>query len=362
MSDMGTEAQHAKPPPPAHWTWPQRLYAEVLATASLGTSVPAGYEIYRTSTGLARPYIGTVAWILPVACEAAYMVLFGWGVLLAWRKAADVPARLAGTAAIAVMSFVIQVYAGHKSFADIMVRLAIVASFFVTGLTMKAAFMRLRGGKIRGDRVSLGEWLASPPRAFGLWRWKNAWAEPSAARARDRYLILLYVIALAQAAVAQAGERAGHPRRSTFRWRRRLPVTLRYELSTGLLPADISAGGEGWQDAAERHVTRQLALMDHATPDATAPRQGDAAEAAINDATPDASDTPPSPPAGRQRARQPTVAERARKDATVRRLLKDKPEWTLAAVADKAGVSERTVSRIKNAAPERPSLRVARGS
>ena len=166
---------------------------------------------------------------------------------------ADVPVRVIGSAAIATLSFAVQIDAGHGSFSAILVRVAIVASFFVAGFTMKAAFMRLRGGKVKGDRISLGEWLASPARATGLWRWKNAWGEPSTSAARQRYMVLLYVIAL-----AQSDPRVG---KRPLRWRRGLPVTLRYELSTGLLPEAFAAGEGEWRDAAWAHVSAQLSLL-----------------------------------------------------------------------------------------------------
>jgi hypothetical protein len=350
---QATEARTARRQA-ADWTRAQRLYTAALTAASLATAGPAGYEIYRTSTDLARPYLSHQAWILPVACEAAYMALFGWGILLAWRKMADIPARLAGTVVIAALSFAIQVYAGRHSAGDVMVRLAIVASFFVTGLTMKAAFMRIRGGKIRPDRLGLGEWLASPARAAGLWRWKNAWAEPSAVKARQRYLVLLYVISL-----AQSDPRVG---KRLLSWRRNLPVTLRYELSTGLLPPAIAAGEGDWQEAAQEHVEGQLSLLPPLPPDDaendTPPRQEDDSAddtvADTADASQDDSGTPGRQPAARQRTRQPSASERARQTATVKRLLDRHGDWTLAQVAEKAGVSERTVSRIKNAPASRP--------
>jgi hypothetical protein len=268
MPDMSPDPQHARPESKG-WTFWQAAFAAVLSLATLGTAGPAGYSVYRTSYAFAYPLLGRDAWILPVACEAAFMVLFGWGVLLAWKKVADVPVRVGGELVIAAFSFAIQVWAGRSSAADVLTRLTIVASFFVAGFTMKAAFMRLRGGRVRGDRLSVGEFLASPARAAGLWRWKNAWAEPSAVAARKRYLVLLYVIAL-----AQADPRVG----SGFRWRRNLPVTLRYELSTGLLPDGFSAGQYGWQESAAGHVREQLHLLGdaphevtpHGTPEVTA--------------------------------------------------------------------------------------------
>lgn len=242
-------------------TWPQRLFCALLGLVSACIIVPAFYEIFETATSLLRPYMHRTDWIVPVSAEVAFMALFGWGILLAWRKVADVPVRVAGMALLITGSVALQAYAGRSAFPDLIGHLVVVGAFFVVSLTVKAVTVRLRGGKTRGDRLGLGEWLASPARAAGLWRWKNAWAESSAAAARQRYLVLLYVIAVAQAALAQEDERAGRPRRSTFRWRRRLPVTLRYELSTGLLPAAIAAGAEGWQEAAEAHVWRQLSPL-----------------------------------------------------------------------------------------------------
>jgi hypothetical protein len=256
MSDM-PEPQHGRAVPAPNWTWPQRIYSVILGLVSAGIVGPGFFAIYETATRLVRPWFGADAWIVPVSAEVAFAALFGWGILLSWRKAADVGVRILFMGLIIVGSVALQAYAGRSAFPDAVAHLVVAGAFFAVTITVKAAITRLRGGKVKGDRISLGEFLASPSRAAGLWRWKNAWGEPSTSAARRRYMVLLYVIALAQAD-PRVGKRPA--------WRRNLPVTLRYELSTGLLPDAVSAGQGGWQEAAGEHVTGQLALLGQDIP------------------------------------------------------------------------------------------------
>jgi len=137
-------------------------------------------------------------------------------------------------------------------------------------LAGKSTVMSLRGGKVRADHIGAGEWVAHPVHSGRLWRWKQTWGEPSRDVAQARYMVLLYA-----RAIAQSDARVGRG----FRWRHRLPVTLRYQLSTGLLPAAISAGQDGWQEAAGAHVSAQLSLLPPAQSGSTDERtSGDSDE------------------------------------------------------------------------------------
>jgi hypothetical protein len=81
------------------------------------------------------------------------------------------------------------------------------------------------------------------------------WAEPSRERAHAKYMALLFAIALVQADPAIG--------RTPFAWRRRLPVTLRYQLETGQFPATLQAaidGGGDWQEAVTEHVRQHVHL------------------------------------------------------------------------------------------------------
>jgi hypothetical protein len=257
MTDGMPDPQHGRPAP-GRWTIPQRLCAGILAVLSLGVVAPAFFAIYETVTKLVRPWLHGSAWIVPVSGEVAFMVAFGCGILLAWRKAPDVPVRVAGMTLLAVASVVLNVYAGRDALPDAVAHLVIVAAFFIVTLTGKATITSLRGGKVRAGRVTAGEFLASPLRAVRLWRWMRVWGEPSRTAARHRYTVLLYAIDVARSDPG-VGKRP-------FRWRRKLPAYLRYDLAAGDLGPEIAAAGDNWKKAVREYVRAQLTVPDDAPP------------------------------------------------------------------------------------------------
>jgi len=226
-----------------------------------------------------------------------------------------------------------------------------VAAFFGCMLAGKGAVMSLRGGKVRADRISAGEWAAHPLRSLSLWRWMTTWGEPSREKALTRYMVLLFAVA-----IAQADDNVG---RAPFVWRRRLPVTLRYQLDTGTFPASVAvaiAAGD-WQQAVEDWVTAALTATrpapkvrqaraaigrDTAPPDATP----GAAASATPDATPgeDPGDVPQrqrrdKPPADWRNKAAGFVSRNGGIDAVRASRIR------AADVAEEAGTSKRTAER-----------------
>jgi hypothetical protein len=324
----------------------------LLVLLGLGIAAAAFFMLFITVYALLYPVMGWYAAIVPVAGEIAFAYLFLTGVYLAIRKLPSGILRPVMMGALMAGSVVLQVWAARHSVPDATGHLVVVAGFFGIMLVGKSTILSVLGGKVKADRIGLGQWLAHPVHSARLWRWQQTWGEPSRKAADARYRVLLYAIT-----VAQADKRIGR----APGWRRELPPTLRYELSMGALDCAIDTAQPGWQETVRGHVTAHLALLEHATPDTAAddstPRQEhaspDASAHDTPDASQDASSTPASKTEPRQRTRQPTATERARQTATVKRLLERHPDWTLAEVAVKAEVSERTVSRIRNAPAER---------
>jgi len=300
--DGVTGAHRNETTTPKPWTVPQGLYAGLLGLISVGIAGPAFYAIFNTAVKLVRPYMHGQSWIVPACGEIAFAVLFGWGILLAWRKVPDVPIRVAGMALIVVLSVAIQVYAGRGSFPDAAAHLVIVGSFFLVTLTVKAAITSLRGGKIRSDRITLGEWIAQPRQSVALWRWMKIWGEPSRSAARNRYMVLLYARAITRAVLRD--QEAGH----SLAWRRTLPPTLRYQLATGLLPPEVA--GKDWQATVAEHVRKQICLLDEAHPEVRR-------EYASHDAPVSSPPVPEALPQARPAARPEVTREHASQDAPV---------------------------------------------
>ena len=121
----------------------------------------------------------------------------------------------------------------------------------------------------KGDPIPLARWVVAPRRTATLRRLMVLWGETDYQRAVSRQAVLLYATA-----VAQADSRVG----SGLRWRRRLPVTLRWQLAEGRPPAEIEAviagGAEAWQEAAARWVDGALRMLPasvtQGTPEGTA--------------------------------------------------------------------------------------------
>ena len=200
--------------------------------------------------------------------------------------------------------------------------------------------MTLRGGKVRADRITVSAWIAHPLHAARLWRWMATWGEPSRAVAHARYMRLLFAVT-----IAKADDRIGSARG----WRDRLPDALRYQLVMGELP-EVPAYAD-WQDATAEHVRGQLAHLPHATPAARK------APAETPELTP--AQAPEPGQSERQGKRQPSASDRAKANAKAQRLMIANPAMSLADVAARSGVSERTASRIKGTLPRQ--LHVAEG-
>jgi hypothetical protein len=261
MTDMPDSPAHARTGPD-EWTRPQVAFATWQAFLHIGITAIAFVVIYQTVTKVARPYLGRLDWTPVAAGEIAFIGLYGNSVLLSWRKKAPGVTRGLLMAAIIAGSVILNIYGARGVLPDVVIHLVIVGAFFGLMLDGKSVIARLRGGKVRADRISAAEWAGHPVRSLRLTRWMQAWGEPSRKNALDRYTRLLYAVAL-----AQSDERVG---RVPWAWRRRLPVTLRFQLSTGLLPESAMAGQGDWQEALRVHVGEQLHLLGESTPESTA--------------------------------------------------------------------------------------------
>lgn len=191
------------------------------------------------------------------------------------------------------------------------------------------------------DRIPLARWLADPPwRTIGMRRRmivNNVTSYPEACSREEARLVGIDV------ARASLGKR----------WKRDAPALLRRHLKAGTLPAGVAESCAtatlGRSPAVGELVGAWVAdaLTQPARTAASVARQKRAIEvsAALPDATPDRV------PSSRQPARQKGATDNARKHARARRLLSASPVPTVAAVAAKTGLSERTVSRIKSDMP-----------
>jgi hypothetical protein len=247
---------HERPAIPASardWPKSHTALAALLVLLSLGITAPAFARIYRTVVDLLNPFMGWWSWTVPVCGEIAFAFLFLNGVLLQLRRAPGGGVRSGFMAPLVTGSVALQVYASRGSVPSVIGNVVVVA-FFGVMLSGKATIMSLRG-KIRSDSVTLSEWAAHPVTSFRLWRWMKAWGEPSRDKAQDRYMRLL--------AIAIAQEDPHHGVGKGRGWRRRLPVTLRYELATGMVP---DRPGDDWPDAIATHVRKQLASVRTGAP------------------------------------------------------------------------------------------------
>jgi len=194
------------------------------------------------------------------------------------------------------------------------------------------------------DRIPRARWLLSPCRTLGMRRRMILHNVTSYPVAVAREEVRLAAISLMPTVWGGA-------------WRKSAPALLRHHIGSGTLPGDIATACAGYAPAAgelaETWVTNAKASTARTV--ARVRQQQRAIEA--DTAAPVI--TPPATPA--RTPRKPAIQADKTRDK-VARLLADNPTWTLADVAAKAGVSERTVSRIKNAPASRPDLRVAGAS
>lgn len=247
---------------PKGWTIPQGLLAGVLVLLGTAITAIAFLVMWQTVTDVVRQYMHSRAWTVPVAGEIAFLFFYLLGVLLAWRKAPPVAARSLLMAGLIAGSVQLNVYAARGVLVDAVAHLLVTWSFFGVLITGKAAITALRGGKVRADRIGAAEWLTHPARSAALAWWMQAWGEPSRQVALDRYMRLLFTIA-----VAQSDSRVG---RTPVLWRHKLPRRFRFQLSAGLLPDSVLTGEGDWQEAVTEHVRGELKLLDKAPAQGTA--------------------------------------------------------------------------------------------
>jgi hypothetical protein len=123
-------------------------------------------------------------------------------------------------------------------------------------------------------------------------------------------------------------------------------VTLSFAAALAhLMRSDIKVAEEAAKRASEKAAAKAVARAGrHAAQTGTPP-------AGLPDGTP--LSTTDVRQIGRQKGATPDATERAKMNAKAKRLLSATPRPTLAEVADKTGLSERTVSRINSKLPDR---------
>jgi Homeodomain-like domain len=252
---------------------------------------------------------------VPVATEASFVILFLLDVLLEWKGKPMGWLRWAPYP-FAAASLWLNVYAAHGDTPGMVGHGVVTVAFFLPLLAAKAAVRRLSAS----DQDV------------------RAAAERSAAR---RYAMDL--------ARAQKG----------ILWRWRVPSLLRTQIVRGRFPAAVicavadgaqSGGAAKWEAVVERFVTDGLTQRVRM---AVAVRRQERQIEASAGASPDA-------PASARPVRQPVprgrVSDRERKRLKVVKLLTDNPGMLRKVVAEKAGVSESTVDRIKSEMPRHLSV------
>lgn len=260
------------------WTRAQRTLAGVLVFLTFAIAGVAFASLFLTITAVMRPSMGGLAWMVPVGGEIAFTYLFGNGVLLALKRAPSGTIRPLIMGLLMAGSATLIAYASRGSWPSLVGHEVIVIAFYGVLLSAKSTVMILLGGKVRADRITFAEWLAHPVQAGRLWRWRATWGEPSADAARERYMRLLFA-----EAIAQADPRVGRD----DGWRDKLPVTLAYQLATGLFPGSVATAAGDWQETVRCHVESQLALLPADTSGDTRDDTDDDTE---NDSTSDSDD------------------------------------------------------------------------
>ena len=203
----------------------------------------------------------------------------------------------------------------------------------------------------RQDGIPLARWLAEPVRTTGM-----------------RKRMVVHNITSYPVAVAREEARllAIDVTRATLGrgWKRHAPVVLRHHLRNGTLPAALaqacemaSYGQPAIAEPAEEWVIGALGSRDRVA--ARVKAQKRAIDATVTLPADAPADTPEMRQEVRQPARQASASDIAAKRAKARRLLAATPPPTIAEVAEKTGLSSRTVSRIKATMPRH--LHVAEG-
>jgi Protein of unknown function (DUF2637) len=203
----------------------------------------------------------------------------------------------------------------------------------------------------KGEGIPLSRWLAdSPRRTLGMRRRMIVHNVTSYPEASAREEARLLAADLTRASLGK-------------RWKREAPAVLRHHLKTGTLPAEVamacSMASPGRQPAVaepvERWVTEALEKQDKAVARVKARRLAAQAPHATPHATPQG--TPAGAPAVAPSPRQKDARDAAAKRAKAKRIMAANPGLSNADVAAKAGVSGRTVSRVRGELPRQ--LRVA---
>ena len=331
MTDM---PEHARPEQPKSWTVGQGFLAAGLTGLGLAITFPAFAVLFFTVTHLVNPWFHAWSWTVPASGEIAFMFMWGNGVLLAWRGESGGVLRAVLIAVFIGGSLYLQVYAAHGNPADAASHILIVIAFFGCMLVGKQTIMRLRSAKGRPDRLTTAEWILHPYRSAVLRSWMALWGEPSKKKAQARLAPIRYAVAL-----AQADPRVG---RVPFLWRRRLPVTLRYQLSAGEFPASVTAAityGTAWHEAVATWVDTELRLLDKASPGGTAQGSPEGSRESTSEGSSQGT-------ARGNRGRNPGGSRESTPGGT-REGTDDRSEWPEARALDRAVLVRRTKAAMK---------------
>ena len=268
-------------------------------------------DMFANVRHLLLPGMGTRSWIVPAATEGSFLFLFLLDVLLLLARKPQAWLRYAPYL-FAAVSLALNVWGGHGSLLLSTGYGAVTLAFFVP---IVAGEQAVRSMSVTDEDVKYG-------------------AEMKAAMRHARDLVRSY---------------AG--------WRRwRAPSLLRIQIRHSRPPAVVAAairdgasfgGAAKWEEPVEEWVIRSL------TRNARLAARMAAEQRAIETTAGTPADAPQSRQPVRQRPRQGGASDVARRRARAKRLLSATPPPTLAEVAEKTGLSERTLSRIKSELPRR---------
>jgi hypothetical protein len=274
--------------------------------------------MYLTVTHLLADSFGRWAWTVPVATETCFVIAYLLGILLEWaHKPMDwlryVPWLFAAA------SLTLNVWASLGDPPGMIGHAVVTVAFFLPLIAGEAAVRSLSR------------------------------SEDDIARAAELGDALRYARDLAR-------DRKGRL------WRWRIPSLLRNQIRHKRPPASVTTavaegarygGASAWERAVEDWLATGLTRGEQM--DATVAAKRDAIAATM----PAPQDVPPARQLPRHRARQNGQSDRARANAKAARLLTANPAMAIDDVARQAGVSPRTVSRIKSGLPRQ--LHVAEG-
>jgi hypothetical protein len=303
MADMSPT--HAREPRSRGW----RSLRILVIVVGVALSPLFFADMFTNVRHLLLPGMGDRSWIVPAATEGSFLFLFLLDVLLLLARKPQAWLRYAPYL-FAAVSLALNIWGGHGSPLPSIGYGAVTLAFFVP---IVAGEQAVRSMSVSDDDVKeAAEVKAAMRHASDLVRsytgWRR-WRAPSLLRIQIRH--------------------------------RRPPASVASAIRDG-----ASFGGAGkWEEPVEEWVIRSL------TRNARMAARMAAERAAIDATAPAPPDTTPPRQEPRQPARQGGATEVARKRAKAKRLLSATPAPTLADVADKTGLSERTVSRIKSSMP-----------